>query len=310
MYTILNKKQLNPDTVQLDILAPKIAEKALPGLEVGFDQSVNRLATLTAGRSADLAAQLRQGYAIARDRLAGAFAGSSAAVPPAEPDGLVVCGMGGSAIGADLVLASLPPLAVPSAVVRGYELPEWAGPDTLVVVISYSGQTEEALRRGAERRWRGIRIEALSGRALQRAHDSVRDIQLLETGDLLLSEADTERACRIVSPADGTTLGTGTCCALARRRLDDDAAVVAVARVALGVLVRENRADRCAHRRCGRRLGCEHLQAPSATRRFAFQEGRDLRVGGQRIGCRGIRRCRIGRGGIRRCGIGRCGIRR
>ncbi|RDW11657.1 TolC family protein, partial [Paracoccus thiocyanatus] len=37
------------------------AEAALPGLEVGFDQSVNRLATLTAGRSAELAAQLRGG---------------------------------------------------------------------------------------------------------------------------------------------------------------------------------------------------------------------------------------------------------
>lgn len=37
------------------------AEAALPGLEVGFDQSVNRLATLTAGRSADIAAQLRRG---------------------------------------------------------------------------------------------------------------------------------------------------------------------------------------------------------------------------------------------------------
>jgi len=53
--------------------------------------------------------------------------------------------MGGSAIGADLVLAALPDLAVPAAVVRGYRLPEWVGPETLVVVVSYSGQTEEAL---------------------------------------------------------------------------------------------------------------------------------------------------------------------
>ncbi|MFC3568831.1 efflux transporter outer membrane subunit [Paracoccus simplex] len=37
------------------------AEAALPGLEVGFDRSVNRLATLTAGRSADIAARLRKG---------------------------------------------------------------------------------------------------------------------------------------------------------------------------------------------------------------------------------------------------------
>lgn len=37
------------------------AEAAAPALEVGFDQSVNRLATLTAGRSAQIAAQLRRG---------------------------------------------------------------------------------------------------------------------------------------------------------------------------------------------------------------------------------------------------------
>ncbi|MTH79218.1 efflux transporter outer membrane subunit [Paracoccus aestuariivivens] len=37
------------------------AEAALPALEVGYDQSINRLATLTAGRSSDLAARLRKG---------------------------------------------------------------------------------------------------------------------------------------------------------------------------------------------------------------------------------------------------------
>ncbi|MFT4012668.1 MAG: efflux transporter outer membrane subunit [Paracoccus sp. (in: a-proteobacteria)] len=37
------------------------AEAALPALELGYDQSVNRLATLTAGRSADIAARLRRG---------------------------------------------------------------------------------------------------------------------------------------------------------------------------------------------------------------------------------------------------------
>ena len=36
------------------------AEAALPGFEVGFDQSVNRLATLTAGRSATIGAQMRR----------------------------------------------------------------------------------------------------------------------------------------------------------------------------------------------------------------------------------------------------------
>lgn len=36
------------------------AEAALPALEVGYDQSINRLATLTAGRSSDISARLRR----------------------------------------------------------------------------------------------------------------------------------------------------------------------------------------------------------------------------------------------------------
>jgi glucose/mannose-6-phosphate isomerase len=97
------------------------------------------------GEVAGLPRQLREGYESARAKLAGAFFGTFPAIPPAEPDGLVMCGMGGSAIGADLVLAALPGLGVPATVVRGYHLPEWVGPETLVVVASYSGQTEEAL---------------------------------------------------------------------------------------------------------------------------------------------------------------------
>jgi glucose/mannose-6-phosphate isomerase len=103
---------------------------------------------------AGLPRQLRAGYDDARAALAGAFFGTFPAVPPAEPDGLVVCGMGGSAIGADLILACLPGLQVPAAVVRGYALPEWAGPETLVVVVSYSGETEEALACAAQARAR------------------------------------------------------------------------------------------------------------------------------------------------------------
>ena len=57
---------------------------------------------------AGLPRQLREGYEAARGRLAGAFFGTFPAVPPAEPSGIAVCGMGGSAIGADLVLACLP----------------------------------------------------------------------------------------------------------------------------------------------------------------------------------------------------------
>ncbi|MFL5894318.1 MAG: bifunctional phosphoglucose/phosphomannose isomerase [Thermoleophilaceae bacterium] len=60
--------------------------------------------------------------------------------------GLVVCGMGGSAIGGDLAAAAIGTRATaPITTVRGYELPRWVGPDTLVVCASYSGDTEETL---------------------------------------------------------------------------------------------------------------------------------------------------------------------
>ncbi|WP_323033158.1 efflux transporter outer membrane subunit [Paracoccus sp. (in: a-proteobacteria)] len=61
------------------------AEAALPSLEVGFDQSVNRLATLTAGRSTDIGAQLRQGGGQPRARFS-ASVGVPADVVRVRPD--------------------------------------------------------------------------------------------------------------------------------------------------------------------------------------------------------------------------------
>jgi glucose/mannose-6-phosphate isomerase len=60
--------------------------------------------------------------------------------------GVVICGMGGSAIGADLAASAIGPRAqAPITTIRGYELPDWVGSDTLVVCASYSGNTEETL---------------------------------------------------------------------------------------------------------------------------------------------------------------------
>lgn len=71
----------------------------------------------------------------------------AAGVAPRElPGGLVVCGMGGSAIGGDLAAAAIGNRAKrPIRTVRGYELPPDVGPDTLVLCASYSGSTEETL---------------------------------------------------------------------------------------------------------------------------------------------------------------------
>jgi glucose/mannose-6-phosphate isomerase len=71
----------------------------------------------------------------------------SASIAPVDcPGGLVVAGMGGSAIGGSLARAALGDrLARPILVTRGYALPPWATPDMAVLCSSYSGETEETL---------------------------------------------------------------------------------------------------------------------------------------------------------------------
>jgi glucose/mannose-6-phosphate isomerase len=60
--------------------------------------------------------------------------------------GLIVAGMGGSAIGGALARAALGDRAVrPIVIARGYGLPPWTTPETTVLCSSYSGNTEETL---------------------------------------------------------------------------------------------------------------------------------------------------------------------
>lgn len=60
--------------------------------------------------------------------------------------GLVVCGMGGSAVGGDLAADAVGARAeAPIVTVRDYALPGWVGEDHLVLCASYSGRTEETL---------------------------------------------------------------------------------------------------------------------------------------------------------------------
>jgi glucose/mannose-6-phosphate isomerase len=71
----------------------------------------------------------------------------SAALAPADaPAGLIVAGMGGSAVGGRLAAGVLGPrLTRPLHLAMGYDVPAWTGPDTLVLCSSYSGETEETL---------------------------------------------------------------------------------------------------------------------------------------------------------------------
>ena len=70
----------------------------------------------------------------------------SAALEPFDVRGLIVCGMGGSAIGGVLARAALGDrLGLPMLIFRDYELPPWTSPDRAILCSSYSGDTEEML---------------------------------------------------------------------------------------------------------------------------------------------------------------------
>ena len=63
-----------------------------------------------------------------------------------KPKTILVAGMGGSAIGGALLVDwSEDKLKIPIRVCRSYELPRYANKETLVLAISYSGETEETL---------------------------------------------------------------------------------------------------------------------------------------------------------------------
>jgi glucose/mannose-6-phosphate isomerase len=107
------------------------------------------------GLVAALGPQLREGYrtAVATEHLP-------------EGQGLrhvVVCGMGGSGVAGDILSGLYAArLGIPIVVVKGYALPEFCGRDTLVLAVSYSGNTEETLTAYAEAKDRGCRIVAVS----------------------------------------------------------------------------------------------------------------------------------------------------
>jgi len=75
------------------------------------------------------------------------------------PKSVVVVGMGGSAIAGDIVYDYLyDELSVPYAVFRDFSVPGWVRGDSLVVAVSYSGNTEETLRALKIARDRGAAI--------------------------------------------------------------------------------------------------------------------------------------------------------
>lgn len=63
-----------------------------------------------------------------------------------EVRGVLFCAMGGSAAPGDLISGAFRGRAsIPMTPIRGYDLPDYASSETLVIAVSYSGNTEETL---------------------------------------------------------------------------------------------------------------------------------------------------------------------
>lgn len=78
-------------------------------------------------------------------------------------ENIVVAGMGGSALAADIAKNWLSSrLARPLEIVRGYDVPEYVGPTTLFIASSYSGNTEETLSALAQAEKRSARIVVMA----------------------------------------------------------------------------------------------------------------------------------------------------
>ena len=80
-----------------------------------------------------------------------------------DAQNIVVCGMGGSAIGGDLSKSLVKKsLKLPLTVNRNYELPNWVNSNSIVICASYSGNTEESLNAYHDANAKGA-IDVISG---------------------------------------------------------------------------------------------------------------------------------------------------
>lgn len=101
----------------------------------------------------------------------------SARLEPSDSAGVLVCGVGGSAIGGDLAAAAFGDRLVrPLVTIRGYELPGWATAEWTVLCSSFSGGTEETLACfGAAEALGARRVVATTGGALAEAARAAGD---------------------------------------------------------------------------------------------------------------------------------------
>ena len=103
--------------------------------------------------------------------------------PQSEIRNVVLAGMGGSAL-PGVILNSWPRLNVPFEIVRGYNLPDYVSRQTLVIVSSYSGNTEETLSAlaDAESKRAQIVVVAAAGKLMEVAQQRNYPLFALPSG--------------------------------------------------------------------------------------------------------------------------------
>jgi len=98
---------------------------------------------------------------------------------------VVVAGMGGSALAALLVKSWLKSeMSLPIEVVRSYDLPMYVDSNTLVIVSSYSGNTEESIS------------------CLEQAESKGAQVAIIASGGRLIGHADQNQTTFALLPAD------------------------------------------------------------------------------------------------------------
>lgn len=98
---------------------------------------------------------------------------------------IIVAGMGGSALAALALKTWLrSELKIPIELVMAYDLPDYVGPNSLVILSSYSGNTEEVMSCFAQAKARGAQmaVVASGGKLLDEAKSGDIAYVLLETG--------------------------------------------------------------------------------------------------------------------------------
>jgi len=129
------------------------------------------MSVLDSIRAVDPSGQLDDAMALPEHLRDALWRFDSAGLDPVECSGVVICGMGGSAIGGDLAAAAFGDRqSLPLDVVRGYALSSATPADRAVFCSSYSGNTEETMACYAAAEALGSeRITATTGGALAEA---------------------------------------------------------------------------------------------------------------------------------------------